>query len=1131
MEIYKHFFQIFVTLPAKIHFYMKKTLLSLITILIISLLSTKAAPIKNLERVMIQPNGDTLRCFVSGDEFYNRLHDANGYTIIQDDAGYYVYATRDGAGNIIATRHIAGSIDPASVGLEPNVMITREEYLKKRKATRFDELLKQSERKGDNINKGPFSNINIYIRFAGDAEIKTPSYAVDSMFNGKDDDDMSLYNFFEQFSYNQIFMNTYHFPYFEGDVVASYEDIHPRSYYMPYNPTTNPEGYQEWERAEREFNLLQRAVEYVLPMIPDTLNVDCNGDGIVDNVDFIVKGNVTDWATLLWPHCWYFYDRDIYINGARISNFNFQLESAKSYFTTETFCHEMFHSLSAPDLYHYSDPYGLDPAGAWDLMCGTTDPPQSSCVWLKTKYGHWIEEIPAITEYGTYTLEANTWEGGRRNGYLIQTNNKSQYYLLQYRDKDSRFDELIPGSGITISRIDTRYHGGASFDGSTEFDEVYVFQPGGSQYEQGALQRAFFSKESGRTAFNKDTEAFPWLTGGALDDTFNICNITDIVDNKISFTFCPLNYHIVPQNVTANVNSNSEIMLNWDAVPEASHYIVYRDNILLADNVKDNFFKDATEVSSGYHQYFIKSVCGDETSFRSDIQGVMIGEVSSLEFVMSSTIEKGWQGGEIELNFNNDMPAQYLTIYKGKEKNMKVLVPKGTEVTAKWHNGWNNGNCSFIIRYENEEDPIFVSAELEEGKLTTFTADRDNACATPKNLQAEINGYDIVLNWVSPLQADKFEVFRNNELIATTTESFYIDSNNPNSGTNIYKVRSVHNGCESDFSNEVRKAVQKFTVDAPVIDNDGFITDGMSLAWEKPEIRGKLCYDDGIYNSNIGNSTMTWAICFTPDQLSLFAGTELTHIEMWDAKEGKYTFKIYNGEETSAENLVFTQKYETSATNGWVSIPLDENVSFDAGQSLWITVSSTGATNPGPTCTYTGLENSALIKSGSKWKTLLDYEMNLSWMLRVYTNTNEITTDNLSFNIYRNDELIASEIKENHYIDSGLEQGKYYCYIVKSNLNNAISTASNEVCGFISVNEINSNELAVYPNPSKDNIVVRCDNASEIEIVSTLGNIVKTVSAEGETTNINISDLASGLYIVKAKTPTETFTTRITIIK
>ena len=81
--------------------------------------------------------------------------------------------------------------------------------------------------------------------------------------------------------------------------------------------------------------------------------------------------------------------------------------------------------------------------------------------------------------------------------------------------------------------------------------------------------------------------------------------------------------------------------------------------------------------------------------------------------------------------------------------------------------------------------------------------------------------------------------------------------------------------------------------------------------------------------------------------------------------------------------------------------------------------------------------------------------MNLSWMLRVYTNTNEITTDNLSFNIYRNDELIASEIKENHYIDSGLEQGKYYCYIVKSNLNNAISTASNEVCGFISENRNN----------------------------------------------------------------------------
>ncbi|MGN0033775.1 MAG: T9SS type A sorting domain-containing protein [Candidatus Limimorpha sp.] len=1109
---------------------MKKTLLSLFIILIISLLSTEAAPIKNLERVMIQPNGDTLHCFVSGDEFYNRLHDARGYTIIQDNDGYYVYATKDNGGNIVATRYIAGSIDPASVGLEPNVMITRDAYLKLRKATRFDDLLKQSERKRDDINKGPFSNINIYIRFAGDNNITTPSYAIDSMFNGKDDDDMSLYNFFQQFSYNQIFMNTYHFPQFEGNLVASYEDIHPRNYYMPYNPTTNPDGYQDWERAEREFNLLQRAVEYVLPMIPDTLNVDCNGDGIVDNVDFIVKGNVTDWATLLWPHCWYFYDRDIYINGARINNFNFQLESAKSYFTTETFCHEMFHSLSAPDLYHYSDPYGLDPAGSWDLMCGTTDPPQSSCVWLKTKYGHWIEELPVITEYGTYTLEANTWEGGRRNGYLIQSSDKAQYYLLQYRDKESRFDKLIPGSGITISRIDTRYHGGASFNGTTEFDEVYVFHPNGSQYQQGILQKAFFSKESERTEFNKDTEAYPWLTGDVRDDTFNICNITDIVDNKISFTFCPLNYHIIPQNVTANVNSNSEITLKWDAVKDASHYIVYRDGNILADNVKDNFFNDATEISNGYHEYSIKAVCGSETSFRSDIQHVMLGEVSSIEFVMSSSTEKGWQGGEIELDFSNSMPTQYLTIYSGKEKNVKISVPKGTEVTARWNNGWYNENCSFIIRYENEENPIYVSENLEEGKLITFTAERDNDCKTPEHLQAEINNYDIELNWISSQKADRFEVFRNNEHIATTTESNYIDTNIPNSGTHIYKVRSIHNDCVSDFSNEVKKAVQKYSLEAPVIDNDVFISDAMSLAWETPGISGKLCYDDGVYNSNIGNSTMTWAICFNPDQLSLFAGTELTHLEMWDAKAGKYTFKIYNGEETSAENLIFTQKYETSATNDWLTIPLDENVAFNADSHLWITVTSSGVSNPGPTCAYTGLENSALIKSGTKWKTLLEYNMELSWMLRAYTNANDTITNELSFNIYRNDELIASGVKENHYLDAELEQGKYYCYTVKSNLNNTVSAASNEICGFISVSETAENKMTVYPNPGKDNIMIKCENATHFEIVSTLGNIVKSVSAEGETTNINTSDLASGIYIIKAKTSTEVFTTRITII-
>ena len=52
-----------------------------------------AALLWNVPVTVAQPNGEQLRLFASGDEFYNWLHDAKGYTIIQNpETGYYEYA-------------------------------------------------------------------------------------------------------------------------------------------------------------------------------------------------------------------------------------------------------------------------------------------------------------------------------------------------------------------------------------------------------------------------------------------------------------------------------------------------------------------------------------------------------------------------------------------------------------------------------------------------------------------------------------------------------------------------------------------------------------------------------------------------------------------------------------------------------------------------------------------------------------------------------------------------------------------------------------------------------------------------------------------------------------------------------
>ena len=56
---------------------MKKIFLSLLILFLINISSVtnvQAAYLKDIPRTLIQPNGDTLNCFISGDEFYNYLN-------------------------------------------------------------------------------------------------------------------------------------------------------------------------------------------------------------------------------------------------------------------------------------------------------------------------------------------------------------------------------------------------------------------------------------------------------------------------------------------------------------------------------------------------------------------------------------------------------------------------------------------------------------------------------------------------------------------------------------------------------------------------------------------------------------------------------------------------------------------------------------------------------------------------------------------------------------------------------------------------------------------------------------------------------------------------------------------------
>jgi M6 family metalloprotease-like protein len=517
---------------------LKNYLLIILTLATITIFNAEveAAYLENVPVTLTQPDGTVLHCYATGDEFYSRLHDQNNFTIIQDHStGFYVYAIESN-GELSPTSYIACKSDPEKAGLTAGANITPEKMLQLRqdfwKNTPERPVISQpggplnAPQQGSNI--GTINNIVVYIRFDGETEFTDSIVKYDRMFNGISGTN-SMKNYFEEVSLNNLHIISSYFPVTNGSIVISVRDIYKRNYYQKYDSATNPDGYKN-DRTAREHALLKRAVDSIANQVPGTLNIDYNGDGYVDNVCFIISGAQDGWSELLWPHRWSLFSVTANINGKRVWDYNFQLRDFLQGSGTGVLAHEMFHTLGAPDLYHYTS-NGISPVGGWDVMESTKNPPEHMLTYLKFRYGKWISSIPEITSSGTYTLNPTT--AAINTCYKIYSPYTSnEYFIVEYRRKTGLFESSVPGSGLIVYRINSLRDGKGNASGPP--DEVYVYRPDGTDTINGSPNSAHFSLGTGRTQFNNTTNPRCFLTDnsyGGLD----ISNITT-AGSTISFT-------------------------------------------------------------------------------------------------------------------------------------------------------------------------------------------------------------------------------------------------------------------------------------------------------------------------------------------------------------------------------------------------------------------------------------------------------------------------------------------------------------------------------------------------------------------------------------------------------------------
>lgn len=383
------------------------------------------------------------------------------------------------------------------------------------------------------------TNLVIFIRFADDEEFTETLEPIDLMFNDTTPYNISVYNYFNVMTYGKINYHTVYTSDIQNSVIVSYQDSYPRAYFEPYSDT-NPIGYEydgiETDHA-REYELLGRVLQYVdsTHLVDNNINLDGNNDGLIDNISFILKGDVGPWAGLLWPHMGFFsynsagLSGQIYINGKIPSCYNFEFSNSGPYFTANTFCHEMGHSLGIPDYYHYYGYSSIAPVGLWDQMAQNNLQQVSSII--KYKFLGIVDEPVEITEDGHYVLNSNT-ASDHNNCYFIRSAiDPDQWFTIEYRNCDD-FMENVPHSGVIIGRwydnvnLNDLYDAGnGCFDFYEKSHTYWVFRRNSSiDTINGAVNQAAFGY-GGRTSFGPNTNPHPFLTDGTPETSFEISNI------------------------------------------------------------------------------------------------------------------------------------------------------------------------------------------------------------------------------------------------------------------------------------------------------------------------------------------------------------------------------------------------------------------------------------------------------------------------------------------------------------------------------------------------------------------------------------------------------------------------------
>ncbi|MGB2266478.1 MAG: M6 family metalloprotease domain-containing protein [Akkermansiaceae bacterium] len=404
-----------------------------------------------------QPDGSEVCLHIEGDEFFHRIYDCNGYTVLKD-RGWFVYAERGQDGRLVPSGLRVGQTNPAAAGLSKNILPDAAIRNARRKAMSIPQQAGGVAGEPEGVAAAvpaSMKNLVVLLRFSDHASRAVPPTTdIDVLMNAVGGDPSlaptgSVRDVFLENSYGQFTLNS---------TVAYWITLpQTEAYYANGNSGLTTRTHE--------------ALRYAL----DTLDADPNfqfadfdedNDGRIDAITFLHSGYAAEfggtsgdgvfYTNRMWSHKWAIGGAWFSSDGVRVYEYHISPAiwgtSGNQIGRIGVIAHETGHFLGLPDLYDGSGGSGI---GSWGLMAnswgfdGSQLYPPHLCAWSKINLG-WMTPTN-ITGAGTFTApQAET----SSTVYRVDLGYASGEYLLIENRQPVGFDSAMPQGGLCIFHID-----------------------------------------------------------------------------------------------------------------------------------------------------------------------------------------------------------------------------------------------------------------------------------------------------------------------------------------------------------------------------------------------------------------------------------------------------------------------------------------------------------------------------------------------------------------------------------------------------------------------------------------------------------------------------------------------------